>query len=61
MHRFQVIEDSKDAMVIGRDFLRALGITINFSNQTVQWDEHCLQINTGDLMVPSQTCSTRNM
>ena len=46
-HRFQVIQDSKDAIVIGRDFLRALGITINFRDQTIHWDEQCLQVNTG--------------
>lgn len=54
-----MIADSKDAMVICRELLSALGITITFSDQTVQWDERCLQVNTGGMNgIKSDTLDT---
>lgn len=46
-HRFEVIEDSSDAMVIGRDLMNALGLFLNFKDKTVQWDDCSLSLNTG--------------
>lgn len=46
-HRFEVIKDSKDAMVIGRDLMSALGLILNFKDKVVQWDECSLSLNTG--------------
>jgi hypothetical protein len=46
-HRFEVIPDSKDGLVIGRDLMNSLGIVIDFKNQTVQWDDATLRVNTG--------------
>lgn len=34
-HRFKVIEDSSDAMVIGRDLMNALGLILSFEDMTV--------------------------
>ncbi|KAI9981470.1 hypothetical protein PInf_009222 [Phytophthora infestans] len=39
-HRFEVIKDSSDAMVIGRDLISALGLILNFKGKVVQWDEN---------------------
>lgn len=46
-HRFEVIKDSSDAMVIGRDLISALGLILNFKGKVVQWDECSLVLNTG--------------
>ena len=39
-HRFEVINDSQDEMVIGRDIMDSLGIVLNFKDKVVQWDGH---------------------
>lgn len=35
-HRFEVITDGHDAMIIGRDIMNALGLVLNFKEKTVQ-------------------------
>ncbi|KAJ0408806.1 hypothetical protein P43SY_000702 [Pythium insidiosum] len=46
-HRFEVVSQSQDLMVLGRDVLEALGIVLNFRTKTVQWDEFSTPLNTG--------------
>jgi hypothetical protein len=46
-HRFEVLQDSPDPMVIGHDLLNALGMVINFKDRVVQWDGYSAQLNTG--------------
>ncbi|OWZ03089.1 Pol Polyprotein [Phytophthora megakarya] len=46
-HRFEVINDSKDTMIIGRDIMNELGLILNFKDKVVQWDDCFLRLNTG--------------
>uniref|UniRef100_A0AAV1TBR0 Reverse transcriptase domain-containing protein n=1 Tax=Peronospora matthiolae TaxID=2874970 RepID=A0AAV1TBR0_9STRA len=46
-HRFEILEKSQDAMVIGRDIMTSLGIVLNFKEKVVQWDGHYAHLNTG--------------
>ncbi|POM79178.1 Pol protein [Phytophthora palmivora] len=46
-HRFEVIEVSHDAMVIGGDIMNALGLVLDFKDKIVQWDEYRYRLNTG--------------
>ncbi|KAG6611434.1 Pol Polyprotein [Phytophthora cinnamomi] len=46
-HRFEVIDDSSDAMIIGRDIMNELGLILNFKDRVVQWEDCFLSLNTG--------------
>uniref|UniRef100_A0AAV1SZK7 Peptidase A2 domain-containing protein n=1 Tax=Peronospora matthiolae TaxID=2874970 RepID=A0AAV1SZK7_9STRA len=46
-HRFEILEKSQDAMVIGRDIMTSLGIVLEFKEKVVQWDGHYAHLNTG--------------
>ena len=45
----QVIEDSKDAMVTGRDLLQTLGLIINFQEQRTVSQDLYRETRQGDL------------
>ena len=46
-HKFEIMDQSQDAMVIGRDILNELGIVLNFKDKMVQWGGHYTHLNTG--------------
>ncbi|KAE9318154.1 hypothetical protein PR003_g18312 [Phytophthora rubi] len=43
-HRLEVIDDSSDAMKIGRVIMNELGLILNF--KVLQWDDCFLRLNT---------------
>jgi predicted aspartyl protease len=45
-HMFEVIPESPDAMVIGRDLLTKMGMVINFQDNILQWGEYKMKIST---------------
>uniref|UniRef100_A0AAV1UJK5 Peptidase A2 domain-containing protein n=1 Tax=Peronospora matthiolae TaxID=2874970 RepID=A0AAV1UJK5_9STRA len=52
-HKFEILDQSQDAMVIGRDILNELGIVLNFKDKLVQWDGHDTHLNTGGSSSPN--------
>ncbi|KAJ8514178.1 hypothetical protein ON010_g18707 [Phytophthora cinnamomi] len=46
-HGFKVIQDSSDAMIIGRDITNELGLILNFKDRVVRWEDYFLSLNTG--------------
>ena len=46
-HRFEVIGDCTDAMIVGRDLMNALGLILNFKEKLIMWEDCQLQLNTG--------------
>ena len=46
-HRFEVMNDCTDAMIVGRDLMNALGLILDFKEKLIQWDDCQLQSNTG--------------
>ena len=45
-HRFEVMNDCTDAMIVGRDLMNALGLILDFKEKIIQWDDCQLQLNT---------------
>ena len=50
-HSLHIVNENTDSqtqhkydMIIGRDLLRELGITLNFSDQTMTWDESTVRM-----------------
>ncbi|GMF14413.1 unnamed protein product [Phytophthora fragariaefolia] len=62
-HRFEVPNDSPDAMVIGRtslvdiggDIMNELGLILNFKDKVVQWDDCFRSLNTGQKRPQQET------
>ena len=46
-HRFEVISDCTDGMIVGRDLMNALGLILNFKEKLIMWEDCQLQLNTG--------------
>lgn len=59
-HRFEVVIDSQDEMVIGRDLMDSLEIVLNFKAKVVQWDGHQTSLNTGGSGTASVRADTRD-
>ncbi|CAI5724997.1 unnamed protein product [Peronospora destructor] len=45
-HRFEVINDCTDAMIVGWDLMNALGLILDFKKKLIKWDDCQLQLNT---------------
>ncbi|OWY95435.1 Pol Polyprotein, partial [Phytophthora megakarya] len=46
-HRFAVLAQSADQIVIGRDLVNALGLVLNFKEKIVQWDGYASTLYKG--------------
>ncbi|ETN00828.1 hypothetical protein PPTG_24188 [Phytophthora nicotianae INRA-310] len=46
-HQFEVIGNTRDGMVIGRDLLSELGIIVNFRDGMVEWNGNTVSVSTG--------------
>ncbi|OWZ12375.1 hypothetical protein PHMEG_00014480 [Phytophthora megakarya] len=45
-HRFEVVEHSPDAMVLGWDLMSGLGLVLNFKDKFVQGEDYSVSVNT---------------
>ena len=53
-HKFEILDQSQDDVVIGRDILNELGIVIDFKDNMAQWDGHYTHLNTGGSSSPTR-------
>ena len=44
-HRFEVVNDCTDAMIVGRNLMSALGLMLDFMGKLIKWDDCQLQLN----------------